>query len=43
VVRIAAGILIDDAKSRRQLYQRLGMPLDETVAVEEMEAFYAGL
>lgn len=43
VVRIAKGILIDDAIKRRQLYQRLGMPLDETVAVEEMEAFYAGL
>jgi regulator of RNase E activity RraA len=43
VVRIAKGILIADAMKRRQLYQRLGMPLDETVAVEEMEAFYAGL
>ena len=43
VVRIAKGILIDDAIKRRQLYQRLGMPLDATVAVEEMETFYAGL
>ncbi|HLJ60747.1 MAG TPA: RraA family protein [bacterium] len=43
VVRIAKGILIDDAVKRRELYQQLGMPLDETVAVEEMEAFYAGL
>jgi 4-hydroxy-4-methyl-2-oxoglutarate aldolase len=43
VVRIAKGILIDDAIKRRQLYQRLGMPLDESVAVEEMEAFYSDL
>jgi regulator of RNase E activity RraA len=43
VVRIAKAILIADAVKRRQLYQRLGMPLDETVAVEEMEAFYGGL
>lgn len=43
VVRIAKSILIADAMKRRQLYQRLGMPLDETVAVEEMEAFYEGL
>ncbi len=41
VVVIAKGILIDDAKKRRGLYQRLGMPPDQTVAVEEMEAFYA--
>jgi 4-hydroxy-4-methyl-2-oxoglutarate aldolase len=41
VVTIASGILIDDARKRRQLYERQGMPLDETVAVEEMEAFYA--
>ncbi len=43
VVRIAKRILIADAMKRRELYQRLGMPLDETVAVEEMEAFYAAL
>jgi regulator of RNase E activity RraA len=41
VIAIAKGILIDDARKRRQLYERLGMPPDETVAVEEMEAFYA--
>jgi 4-hydroxy-4-methyl-2-oxoglutarate aldolase len=40
VIVIAKGILIDDARKRRQLYERLGMPPDETVAVEEMEAFY---
>ena len=43
VVRIASRILIDDAKSRRQLYQKMGMEFDHTVAVEEMEAFYAGV
>ena len=26
---------------RRQLYQRLGIPFDETVAVDDMEAFYS--
>ena len=41
VVRIAARILIDDAKGRRRLYDQLKMPHDETVAVEEIEAFYA--
>ncbi|MFZ0216734.1 MAG: RraA family protein [Candidatus Dormiibacterota bacterium] len=41
VIVIAKGILIDDAKKRRKLYERLNMPFDETVAVEEMEAFYA--
>jgi regulator of RNase E activity RraA len=41
VVTIASGILIDDARKRRQLYERLGIPFDETVAVDEMEAFYA--
>jgi regulator of RNase E activity RraA len=40
VVKIAAMILVDDAKGRRRLYDRLNMPHDETVAVEEMEAFY---
>ncbi|HKI42307.1 MAG TPA: RraA family protein [Mycobacterium sp.] len=43
VVRIAKGILLDDVVKRRKLYQRLGMAMDATVAVEEMEAFYAGL
>jgi 4-hydroxy-4-methyl-2-oxoglutarate aldolase len=41
VVRIAARILIDDAKGRRRLYDQLGMKHDQTVAAEEMEAFYA--
>jgi hypothetical protein len=41
VVTIASGILIDDARKRRELYERLGIPFDETVAVDEMEAFYA--
>lgn len=41
VVTIASRILIDDAVSRRRLYEKLGMPFDETVAVEEMRAFYA--
>jgi regulator of RNase E activity RraA len=41
VVVIAKGILIDDAVKRRKLYQRLGLPADDTVDVEAMEAFYA--
>jgi regulator of RNase E activity RraA len=41
VIVIAKGILIDDARKRRQLYQRLGLPADETVDVEAMQAFYA--
>jgi 4-hydroxy-4-methyl-2-oxoglutarate aldolase len=41
VVTIASGILIDDARKRRQLYERLGIPFDETVAVDDMEAFYS--
>lgn len=41
VVRTAARILVDDARKRRQLYERMGMEFDRTVAVEEMEAFYA--
>jgi regulator of RNase E activity RraA len=40
VVKIAKGILIDDARKRRQLYERLGLPPDETVDVEAMETFY---
>jgi 4-hydroxy-4-methyl-2-oxoglutarate aldolase len=40
VLQIAAGILLDDARKRRRLYERMGLPLDQTVAVEEMEAFY---
>jgi regulator of RNase E activity RraA len=41
VVRIAKGILIDDAPKRRALYERLDLPMDETVDVEAMQAFYA--
>ena len=40
VLKAAAAILIADAKGRRRLYERLSMPFDETVAVDEMEAFY---
>ncbi len=41
VVVIAKGILIDDARKRRKLYERLNLPPDETVDAEAMEAFYA--
>jgi 4-hydroxy-4-methyl-2-oxoglutarate aldolase len=40
VVKIAAGILIADAKGRRNLYDKLGMAHDETVDVEGMQEFY---
>jgi 4-hydroxy-4-methyl-2-oxoglutarate aldolase len=40
VIRIAAAILVADARGRRQLFERLNMPFDETVDVEAMEAFY---
>jgi regulator of RNase E activity RraA len=43
VVPIAAAILLDDMRSRRRLYERLGMPPDRTVAVDEAEAFYKDL
>lgn len=43
VVKIAKGILIDDAHKRRRLYERLGLPPDETVDVAAMEAFYSDL
>lgn len=43
VIRIASAILIDDAKKRRKLYEAQKIPFDRTVAVEEMEAFYAGV
>ena len=36
---IAKGILIDDARKRRRLYERQHIPFDETVDVEAMEAF----
>jgi 4-hydroxy-4-methyl-2-oxoglutarate aldolase len=41
VIVIARGILIDDAHKRRRLYERLGLPTDESVDVEAMERFYA--
>ena len=41
VIVVAKGILIDDARKRRALYQRLGLPPDETVDAEAMERFYA--
>ena len=39
----AIAILLADMKGRRALYQRLGMPMDETVDVETVEAYYNGL
>ena len=39
----AIAILPADMKGRRGLYQRLGMPMDETVDVETVEAYYNGL
>ncbi|MFN8525268.1 MAG: RraA family protein [Chloroflexota bacterium] len=41
VLVIAKGILIDDARKRRALYDKQGMPHDETVDVEAMERFFA--
>jgi len=41
VIRAAARILVADAKGRRRLFDKLGMPHDETVDVEGMEKFYA--
>ncbi len=40
VIRAAARILVADAKGRRKIHDRLGMPHDETVDVETMEEFY---
>lgn len=40
VGKIACDILIDDEKGRRRLYERLGLPLDESVDVEMLEEFY---
>ncbi|NLC57938.1 MAG: RraA family protein [Armatimonadetes bacterium] len=39
----ARAILLADMRGRRQLYERLGMPLDETVDYERVEAYYASL
>lgn len=40
VGKIASDILIDDEKSRRRLYERLNIPLDDSVNVEQLEEFY---
>jgi 4-hydroxy-4-methyl-2-oxoglutarate aldolase len=41
VLPIAATILIKDMRTRRRHYEALGMPPDRTVAVAEVQAFYA--
>jgi regulator of RNase E activity RraA len=41
VIVIATGILLDDVRKRRGLYERLGLPYDESVDVDAMERFYA--
>jgi 4-hydroxy-4-methyl-2-oxoglutarate aldolase len=40
VIPIALWILLKDMQSRRRHYERLGIPPDRTVAVEDVEAFY---
>jgi regulator of RNase E activity RraA len=40
VGKIASDILIDDEKTRRVLYGKLGIPLDESVNVEVLQEFY---
>ena len=40
VIRVAAAILVADAKGRRRLFEQLNMPFDESVDVEGMESFY---
>lgn len=40
VADIATAILLDDMKGRRRLYERLNMPLDDTVNVEMVEEYY---
>jgi len=37
----ARAILLADMRGRRKLYERLGLPMDETVDVETVEAYYA--
>ncbi len=39
----AIAILLADMRGRRGLYERLGMPMDDTVDVETVAAYYAGL
>jgi regulator of RNase E activity RraA len=43
VAIVARGILIDDARKRRALYEKQGIPFDETVDVDAMERFLADL
>ena len=43
VLRFGVNILIGDIKARRGRYERLGIPLDDTVAIEVIEPFYADL
>ena len=43
VVGHAVAILLADMKGRRRLYERLGMPMDETVDVERVESYYQQL
>jgi hypothetical protein len=43
VVEPAIAILLADMKGRRKLYERLGKAYDETVDVELVEGYYAGL
>ena len=40
VIRVAAAILVADAKGRRRLFEQLNMPLDASVDLEAMESFY---
>jgi len=37
----AAAVLIADMQGRRRLYERLGLPMDETVNVQAVAAYYA--
>jgi regulator of RNase E activity RraA len=39
----AIAILLADMRGRRALYQRLGMPMDETVDVETVQRYYETL
>ena len=41
--RYAIAILLADMIGRRKHYERLGMPMDETVDVETVQAYYDGL
>ena len=43
VVTHAVAILLADMKGRRRLYERLGMPMDETVDIERVESYYQQL